>query len=651
MKKLLLSIMVGVSALTCGNAQTIILTEDFEGGAVPATWSQVTAATDGGWKVGINTALQSLPAFPIDPHTNIAATNDDLCNCNKNNDILVSPVMDLTTNTNVFLSYDNYYYNLSYQGLSESAYILASIDGGTTWTTVDTLEANTGSWQTNYVDLTAFAGNANVKIGFKYSDGTGWLYGWAIDNVSVFEPVAGLDAGLSSTLVGKNDPRPVFVGYPKYITNLPLSIVTKVTNLGTVAITSFDYSWTDGVNTNNQSITGVNILPLTSYTFTATAPYLTLAGATTISTTISNINSGATELSTANNTGTFSVEGVTPHPDKRYFAEEATGTWCQWCPRGAVFMDYMKATYPNEFVGVAVHNADPMTVTAYDAGMGPLIGGYPSALSNGSTEIDPSELEGDFIDVISNAPQVTITGTGIINLATSQITVDLSGTFNTALSGDFRFMAVLVEDSVTGTATSYNQANSYGGGANGPMGGFENLAATVPAALMRYDFVARALMGGFDGQSGSIPGSVTAGTPNTYQFTAPVAATWNKSNLSVAAVVMTGTGAGRTVLNAAKFPVSLISGINDNANSLEGSYLYPTTTSDAVNLVLQTGKSEQINVTVTDMIGKVILAQDLGNIQPGTQKLTWNVSALKSGMYFLNVFTADGKVSQKFIKE
>jgi hypothetical protein len=29
-------------------------------------------------------------------------------------------------------------------------------------------------------------------------------------------------------------------------------------------------------------------------------------------------------------------------------------------------MDYMTATYPDQFIGIAVHNGDPMTVTAYD---------------------------------------------------------------------------------------------------------------------------------------------------------------------------------------------------------------------------------------------------------------------------------------------
>jgi len=44
------------------NAQ-VLLDEDFEGGA-PATWTQQTTATDGGWNVGTAGSLSSA-YFPI----------------------------------------------------------------------------------------------------------------------------------------------------------------------------------------------------------------------------------------------------------------------------------------------------------------------------------------------------------------------------------------------------------------------------------------------------------------------------------------------------------------------------------------------------------------------------------------------------------
>lgn len=575
--------------------------------------------------------------------------NDDKCDCDKSNDILSTGTIDLSGQTYVFMSFASYYFHLAYGGVTEEGEVVVSTDGGLTWTSVYTVPGNLSSgWQTDYVNLSAYAGNANVKVGFKYNDNGGWLYGFAIDDVLIYAPQQGTDLAVTTTIIGKEDARPVFTGYAKYLTGLPLTVKTTLTNNGTTTITSFDYSWTDGVNTNNQSITGVSIAPLDNYEVIATVPYTTLAGGNNISATISNVNNGTVELSTANNSSSFDVEGVTPAPGKVYFAEEATGTWCQWCPRGAVFMDYMEATYPSQFVGVAVHNStsDPMRIAAYDAGVSALVGGYPSLLPNRMTEIDPSQLEESFLDYIAIAPDVLVSGTATCNTTTNAINVELSANFNISGSGDYRFMAVVAENDVTGTASGYNQSNAYGNNANGPMGGFELLGTTVPASQMHYNFVNRALLGTFAGQTGSIPATVVSGTPYTYSFTATATATWDKSQLYVAGVVIdASTG---LVMNAVKIPVTLTTGINDVNNALAGSYVFMNGNFD-LNLALQVTKQTDVTINITDVTGKVVLTQQLNNVNKG-DKFAWNVASLAEGMYNLTATSAEGKVSLKFVK-
>ena len=46
--------------------------------------------------------------------------------------------------------------------------------------------------------------------------------------------------------------------------------------------------------------------------------------------------------------------------------EEYTGTWCGWCPRGAVGMAKMQEKYGEKFVGMVYHtdaSKDPMVTT------------------------------------------------------------------------------------------------------------------------------------------------------------------------------------------------------------------------------------------------------------------------------------------------
>ena len=64
----------------------------------------------------------------------------------------------------------------------------------------------------------------------------------------------------------------------------------------------------------------------------------------------------------------------------------------------------------------------------------------------------------------------------------------------------------MVEDSVTGTATSYYQSNSYSGGASGSLidvdgTDWANMPSNVPASQMIYRHVARSVAPGFMGES------------------------------------------------------------------------------------------------------------------------------------------------------
>ncbi|MEO6168391.1 MAG: T9SS type A sorting domain-containing protein [Chitinophagales bacterium] len=632
---------------TAGWAQTTIYSQDFEGTGLPSGWSQVTNATDGGWKFGTNTELQSAN-FGITPHTKMAGTNDDACNCDKSNDVLITPSMDFSSYTNIFMSFDKYYYNLTYLGVTESASIQASTDGGVNWTLVKELGANAGDWETSYIDLSGYAGQSDVKIGFKYDDGGDWLYGWAIDNVSVYAPVTGLDAGITTFMIGKLDPTPTFVSFAKYIADLPLNISATISNLGTVSITSFDISWTDGINTYSDSISGLNIGTFESYSYSASTTYTTLPGSHDITITVSNINGGSDEITTDNNGGEFSVTGVTPNPDQNYLAEEATGTWCGWCVRGIVFMDYMKEFYPDQFIGIAVHNNDPMEVAAYDAWVGAYPGfqGYPSVIINRNYIIDPSQLEGDFINSISNAPAVKVSIETDLNLATNVLTATLNGQFLQNLNGDYRFVAVLEEDSVHGTTSTYAQTNYYSiadYGYAGPMQGYEFESGHIPGSELYYDFVGRALLSDVKGTAGSLPTAITSGNTYSYTYTYTVPASYNINHLKVVGMVV--DYASGEVLNSGNTSLKFTTGIQDEiANA--SLFLYPNPAKQMAYLDLKITKAEKVTVQVINLIGQTVSAQDLGSIN-GSHVIPVNTSDLTTGIYQVKVSIGDQVLTKK----
>ena len=88
----------------------VIFEEDFETGSIPTGWTIQTNATDGGWKVGSAASLSS-QYFPIlsNGSPNIAATNDDQCNCNKSSEYFITPPIDLSAVSAAVLRFDSYY--------------------------------------------------------------------------------------------------------------------------------------------------------------------------------------------------------------------------------------------------------------------------------------------------------------------------------------------------------------------------------------------------------------------------------------------------------------------------------------------------------------------------------------------------------------
>ena len=176
---LLTLLWVSVCALN-SSAQTVLLLEDFENG-LPADWSQQTLATDGGWLPGTSGELES-QWWPIAPHGQIVATNDDGCDCDKSEDYLITPALDLSDVEGAILAFSSYFDGGEYENDVEEAFIEYSLDGGDNWSVLhDMVGTEDGAWDFEVINLDALIGEAAVHIGFRYNDQGGWLFGWGVD--------------------------------------------------------------------------------------------------------------------------------------------------------------------------------------------------------------------------------------------------------------------------------------------------------------------------------------------------------------------------------------------------------------------------------------------------------------------------------------
>ena len=622
MKKLLFS--AALFSALMANSQ--ILTENFEGGALPAGWSKTQSTPSVGWEFGTNLSSQY---WAVPSHTKYAASNDDAHDTQAatanvaDKDRLITPPLDLTAQTAVALKFDAFYTGV----YGSVGTVEVSTNGGTTWTTIFTLDPS-AAWQNNLAtNLSAYAGQNNVLVAFRHNDGNAWADGFAIDNVSVYVPPAN-DAKINSIALNRYG-----------VINTNSNLVLNVTNLGSSTISNLTVDWNDG--TSHSQVINVSIAPFATLDVThPTALNYATAVEKTIAVNITAVNGGV-DADVSNNTGSKLFNSLSQASPKKVVIEEGTGTWCQWCPRGAVAMDQMFQTHPNDFIGIAVHNGDPMTVAAYDGGAN--FGGFPGcnvdrALLDQS--VSSSLFENYYQQriglAVPAALSMTITGT-------TNKTIVANATFRTVFaSANYRLGVIIIEDNVTGTAASYNQSNAYSGGANGAMGGYESLPNPVPAANMVYDHVGRALLGGYSGQANSIPTTITDGLAATYTFNYAIPSTSNSANMSAVAILI--DNATGEIVNAEKTSLSAA-----NVNELEtiGLNVYPNPASGVLNVSFEANNADFV-ITLTDLQGRVISSKEMANLN-GTQLVTFSTEDIASGSYIVTVASNGTKTTKNVV--
>jgi hypothetical protein len=209
---------------------------------------------------------------------------------------------------------------------------------------------------------------------------------------------------------------------------------------------------------------------------------------------------------------------------KRVLIEEGTGTWCQWCPRGAVYAHKMMVDY--DAIPIAIHSGDAMETANIGAyGTTANFGGYPSGhVDRVNLDVDPLNWGVYTATQSSLTPPADLLIATVYDSVSRSLDIDVTVEMYSSLNGDYRIGAVVVEDAVTGPAPAYSQSNAYSGGGNGPMGGYENLPSPVPASQMAYDHVARYLATSYGGDAGSLPTSLVASNQYNYalNWTVPI---------------------------------------------------------------------------------------------------------------------------------
>lgn len=435
-----------------------------------------------------------------------------------------------------------------------------------------------------------------------------------------------------------------------YLAGANVTPSVEIRNLGTTTITEAEISLKYNGNTSSKKLTGISIASGGLYSSNLDNPISIVGGVADVVASIVTVN-GTADDNNADNSKTLTINPIVPAKGKVVIGEEATGTWCQWCPRGAVALKTMHDKYDGFFQGIAVHNNDPMENPYYDASIASKISGYPSALVDRGAKMDPSAMGGDFINRIQIAPKGVMDIAAKYDAATKVMSVSVETTIESAISGDYRIACVIVEDDVTGTTSGYNQSNAYAGGGSGVMGGYEKLPNPVPAAQMVYDHVGRAIAPTFSGLPNAFGASASAGQKFVHNFTFDIDPSWDLTQMHVVSMFIDKTGMidnGGTIhyndaiKKAFKDGTAVLASqvLNGPDNRISVS---PNPTTSDINLMLTGAISAESTVEVLDMQGKVVFQTNAV-----TNTMIIPTQQWSTGIYLVRL-NEGGLISQKKI--
>lgn len=448
----------------------------------------------------------------------------------------------------------------------------------------------------------------------------------------------------------------------------PIQITATITNKGTANLTSVELHWTaDGGTTVNTDTLSMNLPTLGTITLPHAINWTPTAGSfydVDVWTSNPNGNTDGNPADDSLSQNVFVVLGNTVQ--KNAVFEQFTTAVCQFCPDGAWVAQQMETNYANVYT-TSVHSCfgtDAMTNTEASQ--------LCSTLGNNSAPsgmVDRTLFDGEATVAFgrgSGYPNWQASTWAQRALANSQMgsAVDLNmvGTFNPttrAMSvtvnaslvdyikpGVFTVGLMLIEDSVIGSGTGYNQVNAYNGSTGHPYAGRGNPILNYP-----HRRVMRDILPGTWGQGNVIPANYSLNTPYTTTLTTTIPTSWdeNKMQLIAFAAYFGNTNrANYQIMNAVRGDFGLITSNEEMKQDLSSFTIYPNPTDlPFTNVEFRLSEQSRVEARIFDISGKEVSFQDFGVMSAGNQRIQLNTDNLENGFYFANFRVGDQQISKK----
>ncbi len=329
---------------------------------------------------------------------------------------------------------------------------------------------------------------------------------------------------------------------------------------------------------------------------------------------------------------------------KKVLLEEFSGAKCGNCPMGSYYVDSMANKFPN-LIPVSLHAykpADAMffnkidTISqAYSVGA-PL--GAIDRVNPGGASINVAmtypQWNNKIVTRLAVPPSVTLSVNAGWNSLNRIITATVNGAFVSNLpAADYRIGAYIVEDSVTGTGSGYDQVNFYNSFSGSPFFGKGD-----PIVGFVHRHVARAKLPTSWSLNNLLPMSPSSGQTFNTVFSYTVPASYNEARISVVAFVWRFSSNHQTdeVLNCqdAKLSIGSITLIKELTE--EDFSVFPNPAIEY--FFIRTHQAGNFSVSLTNILGKEVYQGDFKN----ASEMMIPCNHLAEGLYHLALKNQQG---------
>ncbi|MBS1538750.1 MAG: Omp28-related outer membrane protein [Bacteroidetes bacterium] len=434
--------------------------------------------------------------------------------------------------------------------------IYRSVDNGTSWVRITQLP-----WEVKSIislGSTLYAGGNWPGLYNSKNNGTTWKYS------GLYSTVISSMVSLGSNLFVVIDDSVVIHADTSYLLNYKAAALISPGNSTTnnskyplfqwipnlkAGNMYFQYS-TSPTNWSNMNIAFVTTSPNPPTTHTISTPlnYSTKYYWRIIETAWDVVDTSAPLIIVSD---TFSFTTGTPRVQKQVLIEYATSVNVGYCPRGETALLAALSKYQGDVLGVSIHNdyansVDSMRVSTVSDYFSTYILGYPNmtvdrkrfpSVSQAFNILDPF-IGGPIIEQLSTTPPVNVQLDNTAFYKKSRIlSADVSANFTATTTGDLRLNLYIVEDSVQGSGTGYDQINFFSktGAAPDSTSPWYNFPSVITNHYHRY--VLRSMLGGTWGDAGIIPATAIAGNSYSKNYTFKIPPTWNENRIRLIGIV------------------------------------------------------------------------------------------------------------------